>query len=195
MIVFKNNPTRSMRITSMFGNRIDPISGLKKLHHGIDIGANVIGKQGDPLYAVSNGKVIVSKIDGAGLSKGYGRYIVVQHDGFSTLYAHQMELEVKVGNIVIAGQIIGHMGNTGASTATHLHFGLTNGLYSNKKFIDPTPYLITENVIEDDVITKYEAISILKEIVKLEDGTINYLLNYKYGESLIIKLAKSIKGC
>ncbi len=141
---FKHNPTESTRITRIFGKQEHPITHIVKDHNGIDIGAIIAGKQGDPLYAVSDGTVIISKVNGGGVDVGYGYYVVIQHVGFATLYGHMQGLIVKVGQVVKAGQIIGHMGNTGTSTATHLHFGLTEGEYAEMKWINPEPYFLKE---------------------------------------------------
>ena len=72
-------------------------------HDGIDIGALIPGVEGDKLYAVADGLVIISKVNGGGVTKGYGYYIVIQHDGFSTLYGHLQELILNVGQTVKAG--------------------------------------------------------------------------------------------
>ena len=121
-------------------------------HDGIDIGALIPGVEGDKLYAVADGLVIISKVNGGGVTKGYGYYIVIQHDGFSTLYGHLQELILNVGQTVRAGEIIGKMGNTGTSTGAHLHFRLSEGNYNSNYFrldengktygsINPEPFL------------------------------------------------------
>lgn len=190
MIKFKYNPTQSTRITSRFGARKHPVTGKQTMHNGIDIGALQARKDGDPLISVADGTVIVSKVNNGGVSKGYGYYLVIQHDGFATLYGHMQSLsKFKVGDKVKAGTEIGKMGSTGTSTSTHLHFGLTEGEYKNMKWIDPEKYLL-----KGDNMELTQAIKILKEKVGLSDETIQYLENYKYGEELIKKLARSIGG-
>ena len=131
MIKFKHNPTKNQRITSEFGKR--DFAGLQ-WHSGVDIGAIESGVEGDELYAVADGTVRVSKADSGNKDVGYGYYIVIEHDGFCTLYAHLQKLEIKVGENVRAGQVIGHMGNTGESIAAHLHFEVRNCLYNNPYF-------------------------------------------------------------
>lgn len=148
-INFLHNPTESTRITRQFGYQKHPITGQWTGHNGIDIGGLVAGKEGDPLCAVADGKVIISKVNAGGVSSGYGYYIVIQHAGFATLYGHMQGLIVKAGQTVKAGQIIGYMGNTGTSTATHLHFGLTIGPYASTEWVDPAPYLLTEGDEEE----------------------------------------------
>ncbi len=158
-IVFQHRPAQSERITSPFGWRGN------SFHDGVDIGALKQGVEGDPLYAVADGVVSISKIDGAGLYGGYGYYIVIKHDGFSTLYGHLQGLMVKVGQKVKAGEIIARMGNTGSSTGAHVHFRLSteenirfgrdsNGITYGS--INPQPYI--------DAVTKLPQI---KEIASV----------------------------
>jgi murein DD-endopeptidase MepM/ murein hydrolase activator NlpD len=119
---FEHLPHGICRVTSAFGYRTNPITGVKgTFHQGIDFGAKVSGVPGDKLFAVADGIVVrsanmPSKID------GYGYYIVIQHNGFCTLYAHMLGLKLTVGAKVKAGDVVGYMGCTGACTATHLHF-------------------------------------------------------------------------
>lgn len=84
------------------------------MHEGIDIAASV----GTPIYAVKSGVVTW-----AGTESGYGNYICVQPGGgFQTCNGHASRIEVKKGDQVSQGQIIGRTGNTGASRGPHLHF-------------------------------------------------------------------------
>lgn len=104
----------SKRITSNYGYRIHPISGVKKLHSGMDIGASY----GSAVVAAAGGKVIKSEYYG-----GYGNCIIIDHGGgHATLYGHMSSLIAKVGQEVAAGAQIGKVGSTGASTGNHLHF-------------------------------------------------------------------------
>lgn len=121
-IQFEHLPHDVCRITSAFGYRVNPITGSKgSYHQGLDIGAKVAGVQGDKLYAVAKG-VVVWRGNMASKVYGYGYYTIIQHKGFCALYAHMMGLILNVGDLVHAGQIVGYMGSTGASTAAHLHF-------------------------------------------------------------------------
>lgn len=105
------------KITSMsgFGMRLHPILKIRKMHAGIDFTA----PKGTAIQASGNGKVIkvVNK------KTGYGKHIIIDHGyGYKTLYGHMSVTEVKVGQEVTRGQKIGEIGNTGASTAPHLHY-------------------------------------------------------------------------
>jgi murein DD-endopeptidase MepM/ murein hydrolase activator NlpD len=109
----KNQDLR--RIGSYFGTRMDPFYKVKKFHEGVDFTAPV----GTPIYVTGNGVVSVA---GRNLG-GYGIEVEVDH-GYSyyTRYAHLSRLAVRKGQQVKRGQIIGFVGNTGKSTAPHLHY-------------------------------------------------------------------------
>lgn len=109
-------------------------SGFKwrwgKLHSGVDLAV----AEGTPVYAADNGKVIVAEDSG----NGYGNYIIIDHqNGFKTLYGHNSELLVSVGDIVAKGDKIALSGNTGNSTGPHLHFEI----HVNDEKVDPQQYL------------------------------------------------------
>ena len=104
----------SNHITSYFGNRTPPKQGASSDHKGIDIGASM----GAQVIAAAAGKVTTVSYNSA---RGY--FIVVDHgSGYVTLYQHLSRQDVKVGDMVKAGQQIGAVGETGISTAPHLHF-------------------------------------------------------------------------
>ena len=101
-------------ITSGFGPRTHPISGVARLHAGLDIAAAT----GTPIRAAADGTVIQ-----AGTRGGYGTTVELDHGaGLTTLYAHQSVLHVTEGQQVQVGEVIGEVGSTGASTGPHLHF-------------------------------------------------------------------------
>ncbi len=117
-------------ITSPFGYRTHPTTGVYKLHTGIDISGSGIG--GASIYAAKNGTV--SK---AGYHKAYGNYCLINHgDGTATLYAHMSTLLVSAGQVAIQGQVIGKVGSTGYSTGNHLHFEII----VNGEYVNPVPY-------------------------------------------------------
>lgn len=149
MIVFKHNPHDVCDISSPFGTRTDPLTGAKTMHNGIDIRPKARGIPGDPLYAVADGFVSVSKVNNGGPTVGLGYYVDIQHDGFRTRYAHLKELGLPAGAKVKPGQVVGYMGHTGRSTGVHLHFGVLAGT----TWMDPAKYLIREedNMTEDQV--------------------------------------------
>ena len=101
-------------ISSPFGYRIHPISGVRKLHTGLDLNA----ASGTTIRAAGSGTVILASWYG-----GYGNAVVIDHGGgLSTLYAHQSSIAVSVGQSLIVGDTVGYVGTTGYSTGPHLHF-------------------------------------------------------------------------
>lgn len=124
------NPAPSYTvITSEFGWRKDPFTGLKAYHNGIDMAA----AEGTPIVAAYTG--IVGE---AGYNKSMGNYIYVEHgDGLRTIYLHASKLYVKKDDIVIKGEVIGAVGSTGRSTGPHLHFSVR----LNGEYVSPWNYL------------------------------------------------------
>lgn len=112
------------RVTSPYGYRIHPISGSRRMHTGIDIGA-------------PTGSIAVSVRDGIVLSSGwrggYGKTVMIAHDnGTTSLYAHNSALLVSSGQFVKQGQAIAKVGSTGNSTGPHSHFEIrVNGNHQN----------------------------------------------------------------
>jgi murein DD-endopeptidase MepM/ murein hydrolase activator NlpD len=101
-------------ITSRFGIRVSPIDGQRRLHAGIDLGIDT----GTPVRATKAGRVVTAEF-----SEVYGLMVVIDHGGgYSSLYAHNSALAVRVGQEVIQGQLISESGTTGWSTGPHLHF-------------------------------------------------------------------------
>ncbi len=120
---------RKLEYLSGFGYRKHPAFDIQKLHTGIDFGA----PKGTAVYATGHGKVIKVIMR----KNGYGRHIIIDHGfNYKTLYAHLSKIEVKVGEQVKRGQIIGRVGSTGAATAPHLHYEV---IYKKKK-INPLPF-------------------------------------------------------
>ena len=115
------------RVTSEFGNRVDPITGKRKGHGGMDLAVPT----GTPIRAALGGTVTVSKYNAG----GYGYYVMIDHgNGLATLYGHCSKLLAKVGQTVEAGDIIALSGSTGRSTGPHLHFeARVNGERTNPR--------------------------------------------------------------
>jgi murein DD-endopeptidase MepM/ murein hydrolase activator NlpD len=100
--------------TSGFGVRMDPFLGRPAMHTGIDFRGDV----GDPVRATASGTVTT-----AGWNGGYGKLVEVEHGrGLVTRYGHLSEIEVRVGQHIKIGQIVGRLGSTGRSTGPHLHY-------------------------------------------------------------------------
>jgi murein DD-endopeptidase MepM/ murein hydrolase activator NlpD len=104
----------SARVSSPFGYRTHPVSGNRHLHRGIDYPL----PQGTPVMSTADGLV-----EYAGAVQGYGNIVIVHHAmGFKSRYAHLKKVLVKKGDVVTKGQEIALSGNTGTSTAPHLHY-------------------------------------------------------------------------
>ncbi|MCI5049770.1 MAG: M23 family metallopeptidase [Rickettsiales bacterium] len=104
------------RISSEFGERADPFTGLKDFHEGVDIAA----ERGTPVRSSAKGRVI-----GVGKHVRLGNYVKVDHGGgITTQYGHLKDIHVKGGQEVRAGQKVGTVGSTGRSTGPHLDYSL-----------------------------------------------------------------------
>ena len=129
-------PTQGV-YTSGFGFRRDPFTGERRFHEGLDIRAPI----GTPVIAPADG--IVKRV---GYDRGYGRFIEIDHGyGITTRYAHLSETLVRIGQRVKRGDLIGRVGNTGRSTAPHLHYEVR--LFGKPK--NPVDYIINAEVVYD----------------------------------------------
>ena len=122
-------PIKSGWLSSYYGIRKDPFTGMPAMHKGIDFA----GKEGESVIATGAGLVTWS-----GERYGYGNLIEIDHgDGLVTRYGHNKELSVKIGDVVTKGQEIAKMGSTGRSTGAHVHYEV---LKSGQQQ-DPLPYV------------------------------------------------------
>jgi murein DD-endopeptidase MepM/ murein hydrolase activator NlpD len=117
------------RTASGYGWRIHPIYKISKFHYGMDFTAPL----GTDVYATANGTVVGV----LSAQRGLGKHIIIDHGfGYSTIYAHLSNFNVRVGQKVQRGEIIGFVGNTGTSVANHLHYEIKlNGVN-----VDPVNY-------------------------------------------------------
>ena len=121
---------RGIKLLSGFGMRIHPVHKVRKMHWGIDFSA----PSKTPIQATGAGKVTF-----AGYKSGYGNCVEIDHGfGYVTLYAHMSKIEVKRGEKVARGQMIGRVGSTGTSTAPHCHYEIT----LRGKKVDPIQYCL-----------------------------------------------------
>ena len=103
------------RMASGYGYRIDPFYKVRKFHNGMDFSAPT----GTPIYATGDG--VVMRADRR--SRGFGNHVRIDHGyGYLTLYAHMSKIEVRPGQKVSRGDIIGYVGNTGKSSGPHCHY-------------------------------------------------------------------------
>jgi murein DD-endopeptidase MepM/ murein hydrolase activator NlpD len=116
-------------LTSTMGSRIDPINGGDDFHPGLDIAA----EKGQPVYATAAGTV-----RSASFENGYGNLIVLDHGfGLETLYGHLSAFNIKKGDKVQRGDLIGRVGSTGRATGPHLHYEV----HANGKLLNPLQLL------------------------------------------------------
>jgi murein DD-endopeptidase MepM/ murein hydrolase activator NlpD len=117
------------RTASGFGWRIHPFYKISKFHYGMDFTAPL----GTDVYATGNGTVIEVKA----AQRGFGKYIIIDHGfGYTSMYAHLSNFNVRIGQKVQRGDVIGYVGSTGTSVANHLHYEIKlNGVN-----VDPVNY-------------------------------------------------------
>jgi murein DD-endopeptidase MepM/ murein hydrolase activator NlpD len=121
-------PAEFSRVTSGFGMRMHPILRRLRMHEGIDFAAPI----GTPVWVVGDGVV-----EFAGVQGGFGKVVIVRHSrNRHTLYAHLSRIDVRRGQRVKQGQLIGAVGSTGWSTGSHLHFEFhVNGTPKNPEVV------------------------------------------------------------
>jgi len=120
-------------LASGFGWRTHPIYKVKKMHTGIDFAASI----GTPIYATADGTVANVEVK----FSGYGKMVELDHGfGYRTRYAHMHEFNVRSGQRVKRGDLIGYVGNTGLSTAPHLHYEV----FISGKQVDPVHYFYND---------------------------------------------------
>ena len=123
--LFKCPITAKWRLSSPYGYRADPFTGVRKFHTGMDLAAPT----GTPVKASLDGKVVA-----VSYNQVYGNYVIISHiNGYQTLYAHLHTATVKVGQRLNQGDKLGLVGSTGYSTGPHLHFTV----YKNGKLVSP----------------------------------------------------------
>lgn len=117
------------RISSNFGYRANPFTGVRQFHNGLDI----VAPEDTPVKAAMDGRVAET-----GYSAVFGNFVILTHAGsYQTLYAHLSAIRVRQGQTLSQGAVVGLLGSTGYSTGPHLHFGLFLG----GKAIDPLSML------------------------------------------------------
>lgn len=125
------------RTASGFGWRTDPIYKTQRFHEGLDFSA----PEGTEIYATGDGVVTMMRAS----TIGYGKYLRIDHGfGYMTVYAHMSKFNVKQGQKVKRGDVIGYVGNTGKSTGPHLHYEVR----IKNKPVNPTHYFFQDLTTE-----------------------------------------------
>ncbi|HXV14205.1 MAG TPA: M23 family metallopeptidase [Candidatus Krumholzibacteria bacterium] len=119
-------------VSSRFGWRMDPISGRRAMHRGVDFSA----RMGTPVYATADGVVTYS-----GVERTYGNVVEISHgSGFVTRFAHLQRRLVQKGQRVTRGDVVGRVGSTGRSTFSHLHYEIEH----NGERVDPLRFVLAD---------------------------------------------------
>lgn len=128
------------RLASGFGVRYHPIYKVRKMHWGIDFSA----PRGTPIYSTGDGTVLTIKTSNK--AYGYGNLVKIDHGyGYVTIYAHMQSFNVKKGQKIKRGEVIGYVGNSGGSTAPHCHYEV---LKDGKK-VNPVKYFLQDLTDEE----------------------------------------------
>ncbi|HGY54068.1 MAG TPA: M23 family peptidase [Caldithrix abyssi] len=129
-------------ISSTFGNRLHPVLKVYRHHEGLDFSA----KTGTPIYATADGVVRYTGVMG-----GYGRMVIIDHKfGFETRYGHLNKYVVRKGQRVKRGEKIGEVGNSGLSTAPHLHYEVR----FKGKPVNPKYYYFEDRILNERLVSK-----------------------------------------
>lgn len=167
-------PVNNPKISQGFGkSEIDYSRFGLDGHNGIDF----YGKINEPIMAAADGIVSWRDFEYG----GYGKYVMIQHTEGTTIYAHMNLVTCKKGDVVKAGQVIGHMGSTGNSTGVHLHFGYRpaqfNANNGYRGYIDPAPLLAEKPPVAGNA----------RKMKCVYPGA-NYRLNPGYNSTVVGKL-------
>ena len=144
-LVLASLPLKDFSLTSEFGYRSDPFSGVPKFHRGIDL--------------KTNRSKVLSMLQGTVLSVGndplLGIFVKVQHGNYESIFAHLFQSLVAVGDLVLPGTILGISGSTGRATGDHLHLSIKKG----KEYVNPVLFI----QLISRLSTKEEAITYLSK--------------------------------
>jgi murein DD-endopeptidase MepM/ murein hydrolase activator NlpD len=151
-LIPNGNPTDDVRLSSSFGTRIHPITGKRKSHRGLDFAANT----GAAIYAPADAVIELVRPS----NKGYGNHLKLSHSlGFTSSYSHMSKFNVKRGQFVRKGDLIGWTGNTGMSTGPHLHYEIRflGRAINPRPFVDWTPDNF-DNLFEKEKTVQWAAL-------------------------------------
>ncbi|PSV52692.1 M23 family metallopeptidase [Photobacterium sp. GB-1] len=143
-LIPNGEPTPNVQLTSGFGTRVHPITKQRKRHDGLDFAA----KSGTPIYAPADAVIEKAKSS----KHGYGNQLILNHAmGFVSTYSHMSKFNVKAGQFVNKGELIGWTGNSGLSTGPHLHYEI----HFLGKPLNPRPF-VNWDIKNFDTIFKKE---------------------------------------
>ncbi|EDP58534.1 M23 family metallopeptidase [Vibrio sp. AND4] len=167
-LIPNDSPMTYQRISSPYGSRINPISGKRHIHKGIDLTC----KRGEDILAPADGVVETVRRG----NHGYGNYLTLRHSfGFSSSFAHLNKFSVKNGEFVSKGDVIAECGNSGHSTGPHLHYEVRFlGRTLNPRYLmDWTPENFN-SVFEKEKMVKWgPLIELIDNVVRLQISLTN----------------------
>lgn len=131
-------PLSHIKINSPYGYRKDPFTGKRKFHNGIDLHA-----RSAKVFAMIQGRVIA-----VGQDKVSGKYVTLQHGGFTVSYCHLSQISVSQGQDVLPGDVVGITGNTGRSTGEHLHITIRQ----KGEYVNPMIFLDYINSVKESCV-------------------------------------------
>ncbi|MFI3226936.1 MAG: M23 family metallopeptidase [Clostridia bacterium] len=157
---------------------------------GYHIGVDLVGED-KKLYPICAG--IVQSLNSKG--SAYGNHILIkQDDGKVSVYAHLSKINVLKGDKVALNTNIGTEGSTGNSTGSHLHLELHDGEYDYPSRTEDAFWLLDPigEIENNQSLNTTESVAIIMENANISQATIDFLMNYRYGDALVQKLAKAI---
>ncbi|HDM8207878.1 TPA: M23 family metallopeptidase [Vibrio campbellii] len=167
-LIPNDSPMTYQRISSPYGSRINPISGKRHVHTGIDLTC----KRGEEILAPADGVVETVRPS----NRGYGNYLTLRHSfGFSSSFAHLNKFSVKSGEFVSKGDVIAKCGNSGNSTGPHLHYEVRFlGRTLNPRYLmDWTPENFN-SVFEKEKMVKWgPLVQLIDNVVRLQINLTN----------------------
>ena len=134
-------PLSHIKINSPYGYRKDPFTGKRKFHNGIDLHA-----RSAKVFAMIQGRVIA-----VGQDKVSGKYVTLQHGGFTVSYCHLSQISVSQGQDVLPGDVVGITGNTGRSTGEHLHITIRQ----KGEYVNPRIFLDYINSVKESCVMEF----------------------------------------
>ncbi len=162
-LIPNDTPLNYTRNSSPFGIRINPISGKKQRHLGVDLTC----KRGTKIYSPADGVIELARVS----KKGYGNLLKVQHSfGFMTMYAHLQTFNVRSGQFVKKGELIATCGNSGNSTGPHLHYEVRflGRVLDPQYFMDWKPEKFDSLFKKERSVKWAPLVEIINNVVKLQ---------------------------
>ncbi|WED22280.1 M23 family metallopeptidase [Vibrio sp. JC009] len=168
-LIPNDTPLNYNRISSPFGRRLNPVTGKRHFHTGIDLTC----KRGEPIYTPADGVVETVRPS----KKGFGNFLILRHSfGFSTSYAHLKGFKVKKGQFVSKGEQIALCGNSGTSTGAHLHYEIRFlGRYLNPyNLIKWTPENFDTLFEKEKKVSWPSLVTLIDNVVRLQVNLTNH---------------------